>query len=163
MHTLNTRPETCLPHISVEAGKGGYLVRSQKVLSGYVFVIKRCTVPVHLRNLFTNGGRFEHSTGVQANIDMEKVSQWGISLDQPKTALRIRFRNQTIDCSRPDAKSIYGLILALKSSIRVQGDLRLHMGLSIRFDRQRVLRPPLRLATGYLEHVLAEIIGSSWP
>ena len=118
----------------MEVGKGGHPVRSQKVLSGHAFVIKKLTVPVRVRNLCTSGCQFEHSTSVQANLDMEKVIQKWTPLDQPKTALRIRFRNQTTDGSRPDAKPIYGFILALKGLIRAQVDLRLHTGLRIRFD-----------------------------
>ena len=111
-----------------------HLVRREKMLSGNAFVIKTVTVPVHVRNLFTNGGRFEHPTSVQANTDMEKTSQEGTPLDQPKRVLRIRLRNQTTDRSRPDAKPVYGLISDLKSSIHVQVDLRSHTGLRIRFD-----------------------------
>ena len=134
MHTLNTRRGTCFQWITVEAGQGDHLVTSQKVLSGYVFVIKKMTVPVQVRNLCRKGGRFEHSMRVQANIDMERVGQKGIPLDQPKTDLRIRFRNQTTHGLRPDATPIYGFLLALKSLIRAQVDLRLHTGLRIRFD-----------------------------
>ena len=79
MNTLNTRLETLFQRISVEGGKGGHPVTSQKVLSGNVFVIKNLMIPVQTRNLGTNGSRFEHSTIVQANIDMEGVSQKGDS------------------------------------------------------------------------------------